>query len=206
MAIVTGSVLRAAAKFTLDNLPDIFYNIWHMRCTNSNSQSQPNLIDDLLEVLEEIYGAVDTYLSDLLNFDAVNLYDVTADLPLNDYNWPTLTAGAEMGEILPHAAAMGLYGKTIYPNRIAKKYIPGMTEAHTEDGVFNSSALAGFANMAAAILQPAVPSNGSTWQFGIWGFTVPETETEPHILIPTVSWSVSAYPYYQRKRGPGRGT
>lgn len=205
MAIVTGSAVRAAVKFTLDNLPDILYNIWHMRCTNDNAQSQPNLISDLLEVLEDPYDALDGFMSDLINFDNVHLYNVTADAPIGDHDLPTVVAGTDIGEILPHAAAAGLYGETGHSKRIAKKYIPGMTEAYNDDGTWGSSLMTNLAVAAGNLVNPITPTNGSTWQFGIWGWTTPETETGPMIFIPTIAWTANAYPYYQRKRGPGRG-
>lgn len=164
MAIAANNVLRVIAKMS-DIAQDV-YNVYHLY-----TQNAPTLDDDLFlglvaSVLNTAYSEIVGIISDDVNFDSIQMYNLTQDYEVGEVAWPSLTSGSSSTDKMPPQCAALVLFDTNTPNSQGRKFLPPFTDSSLAiDGTLNSSALADTAAFAADFLDSVEPLGADA----LWG-------------------------------------
>jgi hypothetical protein len=166
----------------------------------------PELIEDILEALEEIYSEFDQLFANNVSFADVHLYNLTKDETYGSWDWPTLVAGGDAGQAINPGMGMFCWSPTSKPRSMAKKWLSAFAETINSDGVWSvagmNTVMAGLVKLLAAF----VGANGSTIYFRIPHFVEDKVELPVPEWSPYTEVNISQIAGFQTRRRPGTGS
>lgn len=202
MGLDVGTILKLVTVIQwLDG--DIMQNVFNATIAGSGGPyDEVDVVADMLEWAEDLYANLTTFLSDECDGSEIRVYEYD---PVDD-DWDEVGSDAwvwnpsESGEQLPRGVAGLINAKSFDPDVSGKKYIGGMTETYTDDGLVGTGMLAALAAFAVDWYTPFTGSTSSAdFQPVIWS----PTHITPYILTGTVI--IPTIPAYQRRRKQGVG-
>ena len=188
--------LRATAILNSD-VSGAFNNVFHVKNT-SGSHTNAETISAIGEWLEDVYTPIVAYLSEEVDFDAINMFIIEGAEALGNQPWPTLTVGTATGAM--QASGVALLGSAAsgIARRVARKYWgPG-----TSSNFLDSDWPTAFLSAAATAMQVAY--SGYTATNGVAFLPVIYNRVLGSGLA-AVSTKVVSNPAYQRRRRRGTG-
>lgn len=198
MTVATGDVLEVVAKMEFDDTEDVL-NIYQFQNAGGVINSDNDAIDDILDILEDIYTPYLGAQGELYTYRAVKIRNITQGTLLGEFPWPSLTAGTNVSDALPPGVALVLNLGTVVARVVLRKYFGGFAEGSNEvDGTWGS-ALVAFGVATIALLTTEFAETNSTWLYGTLSPKTLGFETP-------VGGIVTNIPGYQRRRKQGRGS
>lgn len=198
MAIETGDVIRLAAVLSGAISGDIV-NVFHVLILDDNELIQQDLLDDLADFLDAVYEHIILQISNVVDFDVIEVFNETKGIAEPAQAWPTQTTGAEGGQVLPSGVAAYGLARTETPGVRGSKYWPKFTEDILLNGVWGVGAVVAVANAMAEAYDAFVGGNGSTVQPGVFS-------RASEVLSVVTEIAALAVPAYQRRRKRGVGS
>lgn len=202
MSIEVGDILRVVAILAwLDG--DIAQSVFNASIGGAaGPYDEEDIVDDAVEWAGDIYDTVAIDLSDEIDGSEVRVYiydSVDDDWDeIGSAAWaydPTATA-----EQLPRGVAGLINSKTIDPDVNGKKYVPGLTEAASTDGLLSATVVTRLGLFGAEWVTPFTGGTSTApWVPVIWS----PTKTTPYLCTGTIL--VPSIPAYQRRRKNGIG-
>lgn len=197
MSVSDGNVLRVVASFLWSD-GNVNQNVFN--CIPSGGggpYSDSDVADDMEDWLDDMYLPLVAVMSDELDGNSVTVYkwDVSGQDWDEVFHQSWGFNPTAPGEQLPRGTAGLVNLWTEDPDVQGKKYIPGITEAHLEDGLYAASLLVQMLVFGANWLTPFVgATSGATFTPGVWSVVgLIFKAAVDHI-------STSTIPAYQRRR------
>ena len=202
MAVANGAILRIVVSLLFpENViaQNVFYAIFQ---DTGASNDEDDVITDLGTWIEDMYDTMANQLSldTSLTGHKVYVYDS------GDADWDEVGDGllsdsfAGAGDILPHGVSLVMHAKTTDPDVQAAKFIGGMNEATTTDGLFIAGPLAAAVLFAVDWSTDFVgAATGGDFEVGVW--SVKNTAFYNFSGVEVIN----VIPGYQRRRKPGVG-
>lgn len=198
MTVQNNEVIEASAKMIFDGT-DEQINVFQFRLASGGPLTDDEAIDDVLNIVNDLYSALYILQSILIIYDTIRLYNQSQSLLLGVHDWPTRTAGTETVHPIPPGVCALVNFTTAVPKVILRKFFGGFTEdQNQDDGTWNGTLVTAVALVATNLLAPLVGSYG-TWEYG---YTSPKTLGW---VAPNGS-SNNDIPAYQRRRKQGSGS
>ena len=180
----------------------IAQNVFYCEYTDGLEADDADVTDDCEAWVIEMYAHILSILADTVSVNEINVYKKTSAVPL-EYDLIGTAAGTQVGtavtDPLPNGVAFVLRAGTIVAKTVARKYLPGLSEAQS----------AGAAWVAGAVTDVIA--------FGVDWVTGPDTVGSRTYNGGVVSSKdglfkafnaaaiISTIPGYQRRRKPGVG-
>ena len=189
-----GDILNVVAKFTL--LGQTVMNVYDLFVGEDAANSE--LLEDVEAWLSEAYNNL--AVSFVTGFEplTIKVTNVTTDTDLGETNFLDFTGGENVGDPLPPGVALLVTFPTNTLRSRGRKFLPGLAEVQTADGLFSGSVLTQAALYAVDIASPFLgASSGSALIAGV--------RTAAGLFRAFNGGSVSTVPAYQRRRKQGVG-
>lgn len=139
MSFENDDVMRVTAKMSIQQQDVI--NVFHVQNQGAGSIDDGSAHTFVLIRLDAAYSELVALLSDLLNFETVETFNVTQDAPMLETAWLTLDDGDKLDQVLPQQTA----ALCLFPTGVARsqgrKYLGGFTEDSNADGAIPSPTL-----------------------------------------------------------------
>jgi hypothetical protein len=202
MTITVGTVLKVVAVLSwLDG--DIAQNVFNAVITGSGGPyDEEDVVADALAWVGLMYAEVVEQLSDEIDGSEVRVYEYD---PVDD-DFDEVGSAAwtydptETTEQLPRGTAGLINAKTTDPDVNGKKYLPGLCEGASVDGLWGTGVVALMVNFADVWVGTFVGgTSGAAWTPGIW------SPTKGNLLPASGTVLVPSIPAYQRRRKQGVG-
>lgn len=155
MTVQQNDVLRVTVEMTQD--VDSVQNVYHFRSTNSGAIDDADVLDDMADVMDEVYALLDGETTTDLTYDQIRVQNVTQDLLLGVIGFPVITAGLNITDPLPRPVAALITYPTSKPKTRGGNYYGGMTEdRNTSTGTILAGTLVNLAAVATILLAERV--------------------------------------------------
>ena len=197
MSVVTGDVLRIVASMLWTD-GNISQNIFNVKLSGAGGPwDDSDVADDAEDWLDDMYANMTSSVTDELDGNEVIVYKYDAvgddwdEVQSQAWSWNPSSAGQQ----LPRAVAGLIRLWTEDPDVQGKKYVPGLVEETSDDGLFNAATLTVLLAMAADWYLPFVGSaTGATFTPGVWSVI-------SKLFVAAVDHvAANAIPAYQRRR------
>ncbi len=197
MSVVDGDILRVVASMLWTD-GNVNQNVFNCVVSGGGGPySDSDVADDMEDWLDNMYANLTSTTSDELDGNSVTVYkwDVSGqdwdEVFSQSWTWNPTAAG----EQLPRGTAQLVNLWTEDPDVQGKKYIPGITENHLEDGLYSSSLLTQALAFGADWLLAFVgATSGATFSPGVWSVV------QLAFKVAVDHLSTSTIPAYQRRR------
>lgn len=157
--IDNNDVIRITAKMQIP--AGNVQNVYHYRFSGTSGADGDTVLADIATALDTAYAEIQPGLPNTLTFETIEAFNISADEPIGEIDWPNLTVGGASGQSLPpQCAPLVLFG-TGAPRSQGRKYLPAVTEGETDGGGFLTAGfLAALADFAAFLLQAVTTEHG----------------------------------------------
>lgn len=202
MSISAGDVLKVVATLVwLDG--NLSQNVYAAEVTGVGAPfDEDDILADALEWVEDMYAELVAVMSNELDGSQVQVYvhdPVDDDFDeIGTASWVFNPTNAT--DQLPRGVAALLNTQTSEPDIQGKKYIPGMVEEYSTNGLWVGGLVTFLGNYGLIWLGPFVGgTSGASWQPGVWSPTRSDFfQASGEFIVPTI-------PAYQRRRKRGVG-
>lgn len=198
MTLAVGDILKVVATLVYPADGGINQNVFAVEIVGAGGPfDDQDVLDDMEDWLDNMYANLTTFLTDNIQGASVTVYvfDTVGldfdEVGLNAWGF----APTQALEYLPRAVSALVLGRTTDPDKLGKKYIPGISEAHNSDGLFIATLVVAMLAYAADWVTPFVgAASGASFQPGVWS----PTDLAIYHLIDTIV--ANLIPAYQRRR------
>jgi len=197
MTLQVGDVMRATAKMSIGT--DDYQNVYHFEAQGTGTLTDVQARQLCAQLIDDAMDDIDLLFVDELNFDTIEVYNLTQDTYLGEQTWPTLTVGGDLGDMLPPQTCQHVQFNTAVLGSSGRKFLPPTSDNYLAvDGTPVAGALANLATYAATLIA-GLTSGTITIQPG-------------NYQIPTASfiqWVLAIVPDFfstQRRRYYGKGS
>lgn len=199
MPIVSGDILRVAARMKVDGVFDVV-NVLHFRMEAVSPDGDTQTLLDVAEKLSNCYALLATVLPTALSADALDVFNVSDDAPLGAHAWGAgFTGGTNGGDFTPLGVSALCLMNTATKRVQGRIYVGPLIEAAWTDGKVNSGSLPALQNYMAELRDTNPLSEGSEIIYGVYS-------RDSNILRSVTSQRVQLEAAYQRRRKRGRGS
>lgn len=160
-------VMKVTAQFTWDDT-DIFQNVYHIQLTSLIAEDDADVVTQIAVWLDTAYTEFNWAVSTKLDYDQIEVYNVTQDRPMMTVPWPVLVQGAEVADPLPTQCAALVSFPTGVKRRVGKKYLAGMGEPYSIDGGKLAQALKDSLADFAVYMITTWAGGGMSLEAGVW--------------------------------------
>lgn len=199
--IEVNDIIRVALHYTGSNASEVLNVFWYQLTIDSLANA--SLMDILEDYLTDVWGdawadfAAQSFSMDFFEVDIINP-DGTVNRNIGER---TLDIdGTVVGDGLPAVVSGYMYASTAVPKARGSKYVPGIAELNTSNGVLSAGAVADLSLMLIGYL--------ATLTTGGSALIVPGVLSRPlEAFVPfTAQGLVNDIPAYQRRRKPNVGS
>lgn len=198
MAVFTNDVIRATA--VMRGPQGDIQNVYYFRAQVLVDSSEAQVMADLAEKLEDVYGSFVNLLSSDTIFVEVRGYNVTAGTPMPTVPWPSLTAGGGSATDTPSQVAVLGFLRTGRARAIARKFFGGFSTAN-----FDTSGLVG-SNVVTAVVAGLGNLLGSFIAASLNNYLPGIPSAKYGMFLSFLEGLASGVPATQRRRRFGRGS
>lgn len=172
-------------------------NVFH--CSSTGDHPVDEAVIDITQKLDTIYATIDQSMANDLAFSSIVLKNLTQDFDMGEWEWPNLATGASATDPLPAGVAGLITLPTARLKTRGRKFLPGLTEGDTDNGVFNVTFFNEMVTFASHLTNTFIGvESGDPYAFGV--------VDSSQVFWPFVSAIVSNIPAYQRRRKQGVGS
>lgn len=202
MDISVGDILRIVAVLSyLDG--DIVQNVFNALIGTGGGPFDPqDIVDDAVTWMDSVYANLVGDITNNVDGSEIRVYvydTVEEDWDEVGINSFTFNPTQAADNTAKGVAAL-INCKTLNPDVSGKKYIGGITEDATADGVLQAGIIADLVLFAADWLTAfAGGTSGAAWEPGVWSPKFQE------LFLPTGTIVIPSEPAYQRRRKSGVG-
>jgi hypothetical protein len=197
-SVDTGDIVRYACRSTYDTAGQDIINVVYAQALVQNSIIEATIQAEMLLVPEFFIDGARLETSNTLKYTVLEVKNITQDLLLGSFSWPTFVQGAK-GEPPASPQVVGLLLLPTAKSRVMGRVnFGGLPETAINDGIMDVALVAGLATSGAVMIAPIV-QGFSTYQYIVFNV---EFGT---FNIPTTS-SVVLATRTQRRRSTGFGT
>ena len=196
MTVATGDVLRITAKMSLAG--GAIQNVYHV-LNFALPEDDSVVFDALAAELDDAYSEYTAYDPDAHLYDTIQMWNVTQDAPIDEQEWPVLTAGGSASDVAP----LQLCGLVLFSTATARsqgrKYYGPFTEAAQSSAGYILAGVVYDLGLIAAHFLTATVAGDAQFAWGNWN----------NDLGRFASWqSATVQPLFrtQRRRVPGVGS
>lgn len=155
MTVQQNDVLRVTAEMT--QTADSVQNVYHFRSTNAGAIDDTDVLDDMADIMDEIYALLDGETSDEVSYDQVRVQNVTQNLLIGAIGFPVITVGLNITDPLPRPVAALITYPTAKPKTRGGNYYGGFTEdRNTSTGSILAGTLTNLTSVATLLLAERV--------------------------------------------------
>lgn len=166
MSMANGDVVRVTAKMSIDG--QAIQNVYHVQNQGAGTLSDSTAFTEIAARLESAYGNIQGQYTTDYDFDSIELFNVTQDVPMIEAAWPTFTSGTNAADSLPFMSAGLIKFTTAAARTQGRKYLGPFNEAAQTGGHGPSSTLqANLASFATSMLAAWLVGSGNL-AFGAW--------------------------------------
>lgn len=195
---VQNDVIRATAKL-VDSVSGAIQNVFWYKLATSTPLTNTEVAEDVRAFVEEIYDNLYQSMPDTTAFDSINLFNITQDFPLGDYDWPTLGAGTQSGDAMPSPCSVFCFARTGLSRIIGRKFFAPFMEVSQADGIWTAGLPATVAAAVDDWIEEDKTGTNGNWKSGLWSVT----KQAFYVFLEGVVRYVVAY---QRRRKQGVGS
>lgn len=197
MTVDAGDILRIVASMLWTD-GNVNQNVFNCVLSGAGGPwDDEDIADDAVDWLEDMYANITTFCSDELdgNECLVYKYDAVGDDWDEVFSQAWIWNASGATDQLPRGVAGLIRLWTVDPDVQGKKYIPGLTEAQVNDGLWPSSTLTALLAFAADWYLPFTGvASGALFTPGVWSVVGKVLKAGvDHI-------ATSSIPAYQRRR------
>jgi hypothetical protein len=202
MAVEIGDLIKIVATLAwLDG--NLNQNVFAAEIVGTGGPyDDADIVDDAREWVEDMFATIIAGVSNEIDGSQVQVYKY--DAVGDDFDeigsdvWVYNPAVAD--DQLPRGVAGLLNAKTVDADVSGRKFLGGMVESNSTDGLWNSGVLALFVNFGGEWVQSFLGgTSGADWQPGVWSTIAKDViQFSATVVIPTI-------PAYQRRRKRGVG-
>ena len=127
MTVSPSDIVRITAKMSF-NANDV-QNVWHVKHLGVTNVDDEDFVTACAAWMEDVYTEVLTSQSTALLYETIEMFNVTDDAPIDEVDWPTLTAGTSAGQSEPPQVALLLKFSTATARSQGRKYFGVPTES-----------------------------------------------------------------------------
>jgi hypothetical protein len=138
-------------------------NSFHVVCTSNNGQTTEDLINDLAEAIDDLYGVIVAFQSNNGTFADINLSNYSAGEVYGSQPWPTRTVGSNGNNAINPALGVFAYTPTTIPNVQGRKWWGPFGEDVNEDGIWSTALVAACDALQVALQSDLTSSIGAVW-------------------------------------------
>ncbi|MCK5319753.1 MAG: hypothetical protein KAJ55_17710 [Anaerolineales bacterium] len=203
MTIPVGTILKVVASLLYPADAGINQNVFNALIDGAGGPfADSDIVDDAVAWGQNMYLNLDGLASELIQGSQVQVYKWdTVGLDWDEVGaavmgWtPTNTS-----DYLPRGVAALVMARTTNPDVLGKKYIPGLCETGSANGLWNSPVVTALLALAADWVTGFTGgTSGASWNPGVWSPTHETLYDMSEVIIANV------IPAYQRRRKRGVG-
>lgn len=197
MTIENDSILRVVATLSIGSVSKA-QNVFHVTLTTGGPEDDSQVVTDVLEWIEDIYGEVESNIKDDVELDKIEVYERVSGAWEPVGALPGAWAGVAVVDRMPSGCAQLLYGYKSRTGHTDKKYIPGMHDDCADgDEIVTVSKTRGDAAALQWITQHVAVSGNL--------YTPIHFNPAAEYAVAYVASGSSERVAYQRRRKPGVG-
>lgn len=202
MSIPTGTILKVVATLAwLDG--NLMQNVFALLISGGGGPwDEDDVISDLLLWIGSTFNAFGGHMSDEVDGSQIQVYKYdTVGLDWDEVGSNAWTFDPdEATEQVARGVSLLIGGRTTDPDTLGKKYIGGLCEDNSIDGLWGSALLLSAITFATTwITSFAGPSSGANFAPGVWS-----VKNDAYVQFRD-AYYISAIPAYQRRRKRGVG-
>lgn len=197
-SVDTGDVLRFAARQNYGTGGQDIINVMYVQALVQNSVIEATIQAEMLQVPELIMDGIRLEVSNLLKYTFLEFKNITQDLLLGQFSWPSFVQGAQANAASSPQVSALLTIPTAKSRVQGRAFFGGIPETSITAGLCSAALLAGMATVGAIMIAPIV-QGFSTYQYIVFN-----TEFDTFTL-PTSAAAIIAT-RTQRRRSTGFGT
>lgn len=199
MPVDENDIIRVACRQRYASVDEVV-NVYHVVCLTNETANDQGIGDDLADIFGQVYVEIEGLLSSALEPNVIDVYNVTQDYPIGQFNWGGgYNGGTGGGSELPSGVAGLVIWNTNVKRMQGKTYIGVLTESSLTDGIWNAAYLSDMTAFVGAMLDFPASLSSSTYQFEIYS-------RENEIVRHPTGFRIPLEPAYQRRRRRGRGS
>ena len=197
MAVLPGDVVRVTAKMVVAS--EDVVNVYHWQNAGAATVSDAAVHAALASAIDTAMTYLLTWIPDTETFTTIESFNVSADAPMVEAPWPTLTVGGAILDRMPSQVAALLTFPTGTARSLGKKYLGVFSEgANDAFGQPTAALQAALASYVAEILTTVVVSGED--------FVVGHYRYATFLFIRWLSGIVELVWSTQRRRKKGSGS
>ena len=133
MGVEAGNILRVVAHLSYQDEPIL--NVYHVRYGGTTTIANSAVVTQAAAWLNTAYTYLVPYMPTDLEFDYVEVWNITQDAPVGNTTWPTLTAGTDSTNdaYATQCAALVRFGTDVARSQ-GRKFIGVLTEGAVQAG------------------------------------------------------------------------
>jgi hypothetical protein len=198
MAVSANDVIEATVIHENDTGGEQI-NRYQFKYAGPGPVDEADLLDDLAEILETMYGFLVNIITVRNVLKEVKFFDVSTATLLGSSGLGAYVGGTAASPQTAHGVSPFIYFPTTVPNVVLSKYFPNASEDRTDgDGRWTAATTVQLAAVGNWLLNDRTV-NGRTYHYG---YLSPKTAT----FVRPSSFTVRSIPAYQRRRKPNRGS
>jgi hypothetical protein len=194
----SGDILRLGGGLSFEGVYDVV-NVWHVLAEHASGDSWPNIVPQLQDYMNNLYGDLKTPLNDQIGDNVITVANVTQDTTIGAIDWSPGWAGAESGESTAPGVCCFAWIRTYTPRVQIRKYFGVFGEANIVAGLWHSNVLSACTAAMEYHREPHFIGGG-------WTFTGVAYNRDLGTYVMGVSSDSAPEPAYQRRRKRGRGS
>ncbi len=169
MALNDGDIVRITSK--MEWVGSDIQNVWHVKYAGP-VVSDAQAVTDISNSQNAIYSLINGRVNGAIQYTTIAVWNITQDRPMGEVSWPTLTAGAGIGQMSPvQCAPLTLFNTDVARSQ-GRKYWPPFSEGDIDGGgVLAAGAVSDLLSAIIAILIDA-PVGGGVITYGNWNETL----------------------------------
>jgi len=197
MPVSDGDIIRIVCKFSIGE--DDLQNVYHARVDAGTPIDDAVFLSEMADDIDNMYGDLELATSQNVDFDSIEMYNITDDSYVGETSWPTLIDGGNASNQLPVQTAPLVLFLTPFLRSVGRKFLLPATTALIDADGSPSNVLLGF--IADFVVEVLDTKTGTGWSavLGNWSASLDRfaewTESVVRDLFAT-----------QRRRYYGRGS
>jgi hypothetical protein len=198
MPVSNNEILEITCKLTFGSVSAI-RNVYHVRSSAADSSTNAYICERIAEYMADVYAEMQSYLSNNLTPETIQVVSITNDEVLGEVPWPVgFTGGTGTANSYALGVAAVLRLLTGYRGVQGRKFYGPLTETTIGDDALLIPAVMTAVLAAGSLLLHPIEIVTAELYFGAW-------DRVRLIFRMFVEAVVSAVPGYQRRRKQGRG-
>lgn len=170
MTFSNGDVARVTAKMSFQGEDQ--QNVYYVSNIGAGAISDAAAVTEIAARVDFMHAALVPQQHEDLDYDSIEVFNITTDAPMGEVPWPTLTNGdINLQDPLPSQVC----GLVLFPTNVARsqgrKFIGGLIEGDSSNGVPDNDIITAMGTYATRLLTAWLVGTGA-FKFGNYNSTL----------------------------------